>query len=224
MRRGLLVLCAAAVLGGPAIGWAQAPRAETVHGLDAASQRQLYLDLIARLRLEGSAHAALAHLDAFDQQYPKDPEAQVLRADCLNDVGEAAEAEALYRKLVNGPVADRAEAGLGHIAAARGDWQGAADAFARAVKRKPTHAPYLNDLGFALARLGRTDEALFRFRQALELAPGDRLARNNLIVTLEKAGKAEEARRLAAAIASPQERAAAQALLEAQVASQGDPG
>jgi Flp pilus assembly protein TadD len=95
------------------------------------------------------------------------------------------------------------------------------------VKRKPTNVAYLNDLGFALIQAGRKDEGLFRLRQGLELAPGDVLVRNNLIVALRKAGRDDEASGLVETIKSPVERRAAQSLLatvaaSAPAASRGD--
>lgn len=181
--------------------------------LDPAKRRGLYLATIQSLRKQGMVHAALAHLDAFDMSYPRDAQAQVLRADCLADVGAYADAAVLYRKLAAGPVGDQAEAGLGRLAARQDDWAGAAAAFGRAVKRAPINIPYLNDLGFALLKSGHADEGLFRLRQALELAPGDALARNNMIVALRQAGRADEAARMIAAIPDPAERASVQTLV-----------
>lgn len=179
---------------------------------DAGRQRTLYLGVIQSLRKDGLPRAALAHLDTFDMAFPRDPYAQVLRADCLTDVKDYGAAEALYQRLVAGPVGDQAEAGLGRIAGRRGDWTAAADAFAQAVKRRPTHTPYINDLGFALIKAGRTEEGLFRLRQALELAPADALTRNNLIMALDQSGHAQEAQQLVASIPTAAERQAVEAL------------
>jgi Flp pilus assembly protein TadD len=181
--------------------------------LDPGKRRGLYLATIQSLRKQGMVHAALAHLDAFDQAFARDPQAQVLRADCMTDIGAYAEAAVIYRKLVAGPAGDQAESGLGRIAARQGDWAGAAEAFGRAVKRQPINIPYLNDLGFALLKAGRADDGLFRLRQALELSPNDALARNNLIVALRLAGRGDEAVRLVGAITDPSERASVEALL-----------
>lgn len=183
MKPLLLAAALAAVLSTAALAQGSATPA-----LDDAARRSLYLGVIDSLRGQGMTHAALAHLDSFERQNPHDPRAQVLRADCLVDLEAFAAAEAIYRALASGPVAAQAEAGLGRIQARRGQWAGAVAAFAKAVALRPTHAPYLNDLGFALLKAGRTEEARFRLRQAAELAPEDPLVRNNLQFALSVEG------------------------------------
>src|SRR3546814_14747484 len=59
-----------------------------------------------------------------------------------------------------------AQAGLGKIAAARGDWAGAVHAYERAVAAAPLHFAYRNDLGYALLQTGAVDRAAFVLRQA----------------------------------------------------------
>ncbi len=174
--------------------------------LEPGRQRTLYLEVIEGLRKDGRAHAALAHLDAYDAAYPKDAKAQILRADCLADIEDYAAAEVIYRKQIAGAVGDQAQAGLGRMDARRGDWAAAAADFAGAVKRRATHAPYLNDLGYALVMAGRSEEGMFRLRQASELSPNDPMIRNNLIVALARGGRADDAARMIAEIADPAER------------------
>ena len=48
----------------------------------------------------------------------------------------------------------------------KGDWSGAAAAFEAALERAPDMARACNRLGFALGQLGRTTDAIARFRQA----------------------------------------------------------
>lgn len=187
MKRLLLAVALAAAVSTAALAQGPAPSGPA---LDEAGRRSLYLGVIDSLRGQGMTHAALAHLDSFERQHPHDPRARVLRADCLVDLEDFAAAETLYRALASGPVAPQAEAGLGRIQARRGQWAAAAAAFAKAVALRPTHAPYLNDLGFALLQAGRTEEARFRLRQAAELAPEDLLVRNNLQLALKGEGAA----------------------------------
>src|SRR5829696_5373745 len=52
-----------------------------------------------------------------------------------------------------------------------GDWAGAAAAFEGALQRDPAMARACDRLGFALGQLGRTAEAIARFRQAAAMAP-----------------------------------------------------
>lgn len=152
--------------------------------LDPARARALYFDVIQKLHQDGKSHAALAYLDDFDRRFPADGKARLLRADCLLATGTPAEAEAIYRVLLSGPEAAAAEAGLGQIAASRGDWRQAANAYERAVAAAPIHAAYRNDLGYALLKTGDTERAIFVLRQASELAPADKLIRNNLALAL----------------------------------------
>ncbi|WP_048863070.1 tetratricopeptide repeat protein, partial [Acidisphaera rubrifaciens] len=62
--------------------------------------RRLYLSVVAGLRRQDKAGAALAFLDAFDRAYPDDPDAALLRADCLVTLGRVAEAAPIYRRLL----------------------------------------------------------------------------------------------------------------------------
>jgi Flp pilus assembly protein TadD len=54
---------------------------------------------------------------------------------------------------------------------------------------------------------------VFRLRQAVELAPGDTRARNNLILALATSGDDAQARRLLAGVTDPQQRAEVEAEL-----------
>lgn len=61
---------------------------------------------------------------------------------------------------------------------------------AAAVAPRPA---VFNDLGLVLAGLGRLEEAVAAYREALKLAPGFASGYYNLAVTLDQAGKREEA-------------------------------
>jgi Flp pilus assembly protein TadD len=119
MRKLAFALTAAILFAGPvAVRAADAAGLGPTSGpssLDPARQRSLYLAIIESLRREGSARAALAHLDSYDRMHPHDPRAEILRADCLADIGDRAAAEAPYRKAAGGPYAARASSGRGHL-------------------------------------------------------------------------------------------------------------
>jgi Flp pilus assembly protein TadD len=172
---------------------------------DAARSPAAYLRLIGELRASGRPRACLAHLDAFELKTPRDPQAKLLRGDCLVDVGQYDAAEAVYRPLLKGPQAAAAAAGLGRTAALRGDWPAAADNFAEAVRRAPINAAYIGDLGFALLRAGRANDAVFRLRQAAELSPDASNIRNNLILALEASGDEAAAAKLLTQVTDPQD-------------------
>jgi Flp pilus assembly protein TadD len=179
--------------------------------------RALYLALISDMRRSGKTYAALAHLDAFDKLYPRATDAAVLRGDCLVDIGSYADAQAIYRKLLKTRgTAASAYAGLGRIDGLNGHWVDAAGNFNLAVNEDPTNPNYLNDYGYALLRQGTPDQALFRIRQASELAPGDVRVRNNLILVLAATGDKAGSRALLDSIPDQAERAEMQAAITAQ--------
>lgn len=196
-------------------GVAQAADPAPITGRDARS-RALYLALIEDLRKSGKAHAALAHLDAFDRQFPSAADAAILRGDCLVDLQDYGQAAAIYRSLLKGPAAPAAHAGLGRVAALGDRWAEAAEHYAGAVALAPTSAAYLNDYGFALLNAGRPADAVFRLRQAAELAPSDARVRGNLVLALAADGKEAEARGLLAGLPDRVQRAELEAELAAR--------
>ncbi len=156
--------------------------------------RKLFLGVVAALRQQGRASAALAFLDDYDRSYPRDPRAQLLRADCLVDLGQPAAAAALYQRLQDGRRLDGAQeaaayAGLGQTAAASGHWAEAAQNFAQATRRAPSNVAYLNNQGYALLRAGDAAQAEFSLRKAAELDPANLQSRNNLVLCLRQEGK-----------------------------------
>lgn len=177
----LLALCIASPAMAADIPAADIPAAAR---LDDARSQALYFTVIAKLRQDGKSHAALAYLDDFDRRYPGDMKARLLRADCLLGIGGLVQAEALYRSLIAGPEGAAAQSGLGHVAAARGDWAAAVAAHRRAAAIDPVNAAYRNDLGYALLRAGNRDGALFALRQASELDPANAVIAANLTLAL----------------------------------------
>jgi Flp pilus assembly protein TadD len=69
---------------------------------------------------------------------------------------------------------------LGNALAAQGNFGGAADQFAEAVKLNPDDANAQANLGTALAQLGRLTEARLHYEAALRIDPSNQLARENL--------------------------------------------
>ena len=68
---------------------------------------------------------------------------------------------------------------IGTQAAQRGYWQEALFRFARARVQDPSNAEILNNQAVALEALGRYDEALAVYKQALQLAPKNTVIRKN---------------------------------------------
>jgi serine/threonine-protein kinase len=75
----------------------------------------------------------------------------------------------------------------------RRDFQAAATEFRKAIARKPDNAIYHNNLGLALQRLGRPDEALVEYRTASNLNPSFADAYLGVGEILESRGKVDEA-------------------------------
>ncbi len=233
-RRFLGALMAAAAVGGcstvaklPETVAAQAARLQAPSAapksdagleavpLDVKGSKKLYLTMIADMRTRGRPWAALAHLDEFDRLYGRDAQAAVLRGDALLDVEDLAGAEAAYRGQLKGAEAAPAYRGLGRIASRRQDWPEAAKMFAEAVRRAPTTPNYVSDLGYALLKSGDRQGAVFRLRQAHDLAPEDPVIRNNLILALNALGD-EAAVKEATARLSAEDRKAVAAMIAAE--------
>jgi Flp pilus assembly protein TadD len=93
-----------------------------------------------------------------------------------------ADAQALLQRLSAGPRwRDYGAAfGAGVAAIQQRDWRTAVDANRVALQFDPRSADACNNLGWALAQLGRREDAARAYEQALALRPGDERAVNNL--------------------------------------------
>src|SRR5437762_8262652 len=74
----------------------------------------------------------------------------------------------------------------GRRAAASGDFDGAIDAFARAVAAGSTSPDVSNDLGALMARRGQLAAAVVHLEMAVLRAPNHRDAPRNLLMALEE--------------------------------------
>jgi Flp pilus assembly protein TadD len=187
--------------------------------LDTARTRKLFLMLVDGLRQQGKSRAALAFLNDYNRQFPGDPTARRLQADCLLDTGDYAGASRLYAALRDGDQAAAAYAGLGRVAAAKRDWPDAVAQFTEATRRAPADANYVNDLGFALVRTGQYDRGLAMLQQAAQLDPNSTVVRNNLVLGLTLAGREPDAARLVKTITDPRQREQAALLLRVSTAA-----
>lgn len=153
----------------------------------------IYLQLIRNLQDKGMYFASLAHLDAFDQRWPNDTSAILLRADALREIGHLEQANALYETLLQGPLAAAARHGQGLIATKKGDFNAAESALVRANRTDPTDAAILNDLGYVQMLQRRMSEAGFNLHKATELDPKNLRAAANLALYYVLVGKPERA-------------------------------
>ncbi len=82
----------------------------------------------------------------------------------------------------------------GNRDAATEDYNQAAEAYRKAISIKPSEAAYHNNLGQALGKLGKADEAAAEYTTAAQLDPGNAgLYYFNLGASLTNSGKLEEA-------------------------------
>jgi tetratricopeptide (TPR) repeat protein len=82
---------------------------------------------------------------------------------------------------------------VGAILGGRGDYEGAAEAFSKAIAEDPGNISAHYNLGLALAELRQFDEAARAFERAVELYPGYGEAREALARVRERASRRQEA-------------------------------
>lgn len=170
------------------------------------STRNLYMMLIRQARDDGRPRAALAYLDDFDRRHPDDIEAQLLRVNCLLDLGQTDLAETALGAISGQNGSGEVLAVRGHVAAARSDWPGAVHYYMLARKARPADALIGNALGFAQLQIRQPALAVETLRGALDLLPGNVVIRNNLGLALTIAGRAAEAEALLAKVRDTAER------------------
>lgn len=184
-------------------GYGVGPQAERAALMDAAGQKQsapdtpgMYLSLIQRMQEQGLYYASLAHIDAYEKQYGSLPETILLRGDALRMTGQPAASEAVYKQLINTPLAARGYRGLGLIAGAAGDFDRAAQALAQATVLAPTDASMLSDLAYAKLRCGDVQGARVPLMKAAELDQNNPKIISNLALYLMVSGRAHDAQKL----------------------------
>lgn len=178
------------------------------------STRSLYLQLIHQARADGRPRAAIAYLDDFDRRYPGDPDARTLRINSLLDLGDIDGAEATAATMPAAPSAVR-----GHLLAARSLWAEAIPFYQSAIQASPADPLLRNALGYAQLRGGATIQAIETLRGALDLAPTERVIRNNLLLALTVDGQRTEVDAALRLIRNEQERDALRDQLAQQVSA-----
>lgn len=201
-------LAAAAVAGAGTLAGCQSNNAETAWQLiqqqqqeqalarqreDEAENRrkpaepEMMLSMIAESQRQERYFASLAYIEAFQQKFGNDQRIAVLRAEALRQTGQTASSEQAYRALIGTAQAADGWHGLGLIAGSRGQFEQAADDFARAAKLAPMDPRILGDLGYARLRAGDPAGARVPLGQAAELAPesGKVLANLALLLLVE---------------------------------------
>lgn len=175
-----------------------------------------YLKLVEQMQKEDLWFASLAHIDALEQRWGVSPESTRTRAEALRQTGQAAPAEAAYKRLLGTPLASAGYRGLGLLAGTRGNYAEAVQLLAQAQRRTPTDALLLSDLGYAHLRAGQIEEARLPLMQALQLRPDSTQAQANLALYLEVANQRDQATALMDAnrMSEPTRRAVREAALQ----------
>jgi Flp pilus assembly protein TadD len=152
-----------------------------------------YLKVVDQMQQQGLWFASLAHIDALEQRWGVSPDSTRMRADALRQTGQAAPAEAAYKRLLATPLESAGYRGLGLLAGARGNFAEATQLLRQAQRRTPTDALLLSDLGYASLRAGQFDEARLPLMQALQLRPDSTQAQANLALYFEATNQREQA-------------------------------
>ena len=152
-----------------------------------------YLKLVEQMQKENLWFASLAHIDALEQRWGISPESTRTRAEALRQTGQAAPAEAAYKRLLGTPLASAGYRGLGLLAGTRGNYAEAVQLLTQAQRRTPTDALLLSDLGYAHLRAGQIEEARLPLMQALQLRPDSTQAQANLALYLEVTNQRDQA-------------------------------
>jgi len=166
--------------------------ADTKAGANVDTQAT-YLKLVEQMQKEDLWFASLAHIDALEQRWGVSPESTRTRAEALRQTGQAAPAEAAYKRLLGTPLASAGYRGLGLLAGTRGNFAEAVQLLAQAQRRTPTDALLLSDLGYAHLRAGQIEEARLPLMQALQLRPDSTQAQANLALYLEVTNQRDQA-------------------------------
>lgn len=156
----------------------------------------LYLQLIEGLQQRRMHYAALAHLDAFDQKWPDNRQAQLLRADALRQTGSLDEAAVIYERLTGKNPMPRALHGLGLIAVSKGQHEAGERLLIQANRLAPIDTRILNDLGYVQMQAGRYGPARTNLAKAFELDAGNAQAGANLALLYLLLGEAGQAERM----------------------------
>ena len=197
MKPVQLLLCLACLLPAQLALAQDAPPAEAAQEIRRdESNPDFYLELIAGMQQKRLFYASLAHLDVFEQRWPGDRRALLLRADALRSTGDLERARQHYRHLLEKDALPGAWHGFGLIAAAEGDLPAATTALGQAAALAPIDVRILNDLGYLQLLLGEQDAARLSLHKAAELAPENRQVGANLALWYLLAGNAERAERI----------------------------
>jgi Flp pilus assembly protein TadD len=202
MQPRAVALFVVLLAGGLLLSACAGPRAlqEAERNIELASGPQadaeVYSDLIQGMLDQQQFYAALAHIEQMRIESGDRPALGLFEGRALYGLGLMGQAEAAYRRLLRGPLDAEAHHGLGLVLSGSQPDR-AIEHLTLAVRGRPTNVRMRNDLGFALTQAGRYRDARLQLATAVELAPDDNRARNNLVLLLLASGDEAGARSVA---------------------------
>lgn len=206
MKTGLVAFVIAVLLSLPTLAQ-ELPKAASPENEEGSRYEEnspdFYLELISRMQQKRLFFASLAHLDVFEQRWPGDRRAWLMRADALRQTGDFVRARSGYRRLIELEPSAKAFHGLGLIAAAENQPAEAAGFLREASRLAPIDVRILNDLGYVQLLLGEMAEAKMSLNKAAELEPNNRQVLANLVLCHLLDGNVERAEGIMARHAFP---------------------
>ncbi|MHA7834175.1 MAG: hypothetical protein ACX94A_06815 [Algiphilus sp.] len=181
-------------------GFVQEVERETALRSPEAAEDAVYRDLIAQLLQQEKYYAALAHIEEHQRDAGDDPRLSLYEARALYGLRLDGQAKAIFLTLRGTRYDAEAHHGLGLIDARDAELEKAIEHFIVAVRARPTNVAMRNDLGFALLRAGRPEDARLQLSTALELEPSNQRARTNLMLLMLIRGDEQSARQLAESV------------------------
>ena len=162
--------------------------------LDADPGQAIVRRMLGVASLHTGAFDKAAALLADDPQRASDPSLQYAYGVALVRSGRAADAEAIFSRLLAGH-ADIPELSvvLGHAYAQQGNFDAAIESLRRAVQLKPDVAEAQSALGVIFLKQGKLAEAEAALRAELTAHPEDAKARQTLATVLDLAARPDEA-------------------------------
>ncbi|MGD8423827.1 MAG: tetratricopeptide repeat protein, partial [Gammaproteobacteria bacterium] len=128
--------------------------------------------LVETLVSQGQPELALAELSSMLAASPQDCRLLGAKARALNNLGRLDEAEAVFRQIIAiDPENIEGLAGLGHVAAAKGDLAAAEHWWQCALQHEPDHVRSLKGLARLMAGSRRPEEACRCLTRVSELEP-----------------------------------------------------
>ncbi|WP_444985832.1 tetratricopeptide repeat protein [Halomonas mongoliensis] len=155
-----------------------------------SAEEGMELSMVQQQLDEERPRSALAYLEALGYAYP---EARLMEAEALRQVGELERSSEVYAALRSTCLEADAQRGLARNAFSRQRPEVALEYMRRARQASPADARIRNDLGYLLMLRGDHSAAIEEFLTALELDESHGNAASNLVLALLQSGQPRRA-------------------------------